>query len=75
MSRNKLGDAEARDIVRRADRGERLAAIARDYPQVSKVAVHYVITGKNLSRVTGRRPCAKRVSARAAAFGCEGGAA
>lgn len=43
----KLRETDARDILARAASGDPLSTIAADYPQVSKVAVHYVISGKS----------------------------
>lgn len=41
----KLTEADVR-VIRERAKTEKLKTIAADYPQVSKVSVHYVIAGK-----------------------------
>lgn len=47
----KLTETKVRSIIERTRAGERLRDIAPDFPEVSKVAIHLVMTGKKWRHV------------------------
>lgn len=47
----KLTEAKVRSIIERTRAGERLRDIAPDFPEVSKVSIHLVMTGKKWRHV------------------------
>lgn len=51
----KLSEADVLTIIARANRGDPLVAIARDFPKVSKVAVFHAMTGRTWAHIGGRR--------------------
>lgn len=57
----KLTEQAVRAIRARAMRGDTLAAICEQFPQVSKVAVHFAITGRTWKHLDAQPRAPRRI--------------